>query len=157
MAKQIGLKGTKLGSANATCDGHGRFTVKVKPTAAAKTGLGRLDRVGEDHGDARPGRPDRPDERDTDDQPQGQGTRAMNWERDGITRRSALTRGFGGIALVCSFDFDKKARTSGKRTSAYVRSAASTPFEPFQRDVPIPPVLTPSVGDEAARRSTRSR
>ena len=30
-ARRIGLKGTKLGSANATCDGHGRFTVKVKP------------------------------------------------------------------------------------------------------------------------------
>ena len=30
----------------------------------------------------------------------------MDWERDGITRRAALTRGFGGIALVCSFDFD---------------------------------------------------
>ncbi len=30
----------------------------------------------------------------------------MDYERDGLTRRSALTRGFGGIALVCSFDFD---------------------------------------------------
>ena len=71
----------------------------------------------------------------------------MNWESDGITRRSALTRGFGGfssVALVCSFDFDKKARVSGKKTSAYVRSAASTPFEPFQRDVPIMPVATPT-------------
>ena len=35
----------------------------------------------------------------------------MDWERDGITRRAALTRGFGGIALVCSFDFDKVTRT----------------------------------------------
>ena len=25
-----------------------------------------------------------------------------------ITRRSALRQGFGGIALVCSFDFDKR-------------------------------------------------
>jgi plastocyanin len=42
VANQIGLKGTtKLGSADATCDGHGRFTVKVKPNAAAKAALGR--------------------------------------------------------------------------------------------------------------------
>jgi spore coat protein A len=67
----------------------------------------------------------------------------MDNGRDGLTRRAALTRGFGGIALVCSFDFDRVARTSGKKTSAYVRSAASTPFDPFQRDVPIPPVATP--------------
>ena len=35
----IGLKGTKLGSAKATCDGHGRFTVKVKPNDAAEAAL----------------------------------------------------------------------------------------------------------------------
>jgi hypothetical protein len=39
VARQIGLKGTKLGSADATCDGHGRFTVKVKPTKAARNAL----------------------------------------------------------------------------------------------------------------------
>jgi hypothetical protein len=39
VANQIGLKGTKLGSADATCDGHGRFTVKVKPNAAARKAL----------------------------------------------------------------------------------------------------------------------
>jgi len=60
-----------------------------------------------------------------------------------LTRRSALTRGFGGIALVCSFKFDKPARPSGKRTSAIVRSAANMPFEPFQRDLPLPPVAKP--------------
>ncbi|HWK29644.1 MAG TPA: multicopper oxidase domain-containing protein [Solirubrobacter sp.] len=71
----------------------------------------------------------------------------MNWEVDGITRRAALTRGFGGVgalALVCSFDRDKVARISGKKTSAYVRSARSAPFDPFQRDLPIPPVATPT-------------
>ena len=67
----------------------------------------------------------------------------MDQERDGVTRRAALGRGFGGIALVCSFNFDRTARTSGKKTSAYVRSASSTPFDPFQRDLPIPPVATP--------------
>ena len=60
---------------------------------------------------------------------------------DGMTRRGALSRGFGGIALVCSFKSDK-VRTSGKKTSAFVRSASSTPFDPFQRDVPIMPVAT---------------
>ncbi|HEY6890216.1 MAG TPA: hypothetical protein VI300_20605, partial [Solirubrobacter sp.] len=39
VAKQIGLDGTKLGSGNATCDSHGRYTVKVKPNAAAKQAL----------------------------------------------------------------------------------------------------------------------
>jgi FtsP/CotA-like multicopper oxidase with cupredoxin domain len=71
----------------------------------------------------------------------------MKSERgDGITRRSALTQGFsgvGGLALVCSFDFDKRPRPTGKKTSAFVRSAASSPFEPFQRDLPIMPVATP--------------
>jgi hypothetical protein len=39
VADRIGLKGTKIGSADATCDGHGRFTVKLKPTAAARRAL----------------------------------------------------------------------------------------------------------------------
>ena len=63
---------------------------------------------------------------------------------DGITRRGALTRGFGGIALVCSFKADQRKAGGGKKTSAFVRSASSTPFDPFQRDVPIPPVATPT-------------
>ena len=78
----------------------------------------------------------------------------MDYERDGLTRRTALTRGFGGIALVCSFDFDKLARTSGKKTAAYVRSASSTPFDPFQRDLPIPPVATPVVERRRSSSST---
>ena len=63
---------------------------------------------------------------------------------DGMTRRGALTRGFGGVALVCSFKADPRKASGGKKTSAFVRSAASTPFDPFQRDVPIPPVATPT-------------
>jgi hypothetical protein len=39
VASRIGLDGTKIGSADASCDGHGRFTVKLKPTAAAKRAL----------------------------------------------------------------------------------------------------------------------
>jgi plastocyanin len=38
-ARRIGLKGTKLGSAKASCDGHGRFKVKVKPRRAAEKAL----------------------------------------------------------------------------------------------------------------------
>ena len=60
-----------------------------------------------------------------------------------LTRRTALTRGFGSFALVCSFKFDKSTRPSGKRTSAIVRSARNMPFEPFQRDLPLPPVARP--------------
>ena len=78
----------------------------------------------------------------------------MDWERDGITRRAALTRGFGGIALVCSFDFDKVTRTNGKKTSAFTRASASGPFEPFQRDLPIPPVA--AAGRHRGRRQPSS-
>jgi hypothetical protein len=39
-ARRIGLKGTKLAKkAKATCDSHGRFTVKLKPTRAAEAAL----------------------------------------------------------------------------------------------------------------------
>jgi plastocyanin len=38
-ARRIGLKGTKLGSAKASCDSHGRFTVKLKPNNAAEAAL----------------------------------------------------------------------------------------------------------------------
>jgi spore coat protein A, manganese oxidase len=62
---------------------------------------------------------------------------------DGFTRRSAMTRGFGGVALVCSFNFDKASRRSGKQTAAFTRASAAGPFEPFQRDLPIPPVARP--------------
>ena len=110
VAKKIGLKGTTLGSGEATCNANGRAITKIKPTAAATKGPGVLSRLGEGDGDAGAGRPDRDDHELTDDQPQGQGTRVMDWERDGITRRAALTRGFGGVALVCSFDFDKVTR-----------------------------------------------
>jgi plastocyanin len=40
VARRIGLKGTKLAKkAKATCDSHGRFTVKLKPTRAAEAAL----------------------------------------------------------------------------------------------------------------------
>ena len=39
VADRIGLEGTKLGSADATCDGNGRFTVKLKPTNKARDAL----------------------------------------------------------------------------------------------------------------------
>jgi len=39
VAAKIGLDGTKIGSADATCDGHGRFTVKLKPNAKARAAL----------------------------------------------------------------------------------------------------------------------
>ena len=79
----------------------------------------------------------------------------MDWERDGITRRSALTRGFGGIALVCSFDFDKRARPTRRADVARSRAPRqSGPFEPFQRDVPIPPVARPVARDASSSSST---
>ena len=44
-----------------------------------------------------------------------------------ITRRSALRQGFGGIFLVCSFDFDKRKRAVGG-TSAFSRVSARQPI-----------------------------
>ena len=68
----------------------------------------------------------------------------MDWERDGLTRRSALARGFGGVALVCSFDFDKlRAAVGAQDERVRARPSPSGPFEPFQRDLPIPPVARP--------------
>jgi FtsP/CotA-like multicopper oxidase with cupredoxin domain len=65
---------------------------------------------------------------------------------DLMTRRSALARGFGGVFLVCALDFDKRPRA----TSAYLRSAGQ--FDPFQRDVPIPPVARPVTRSRSAER-----
>ena len=59
-----------------------------------------------------------------------------------LTRRAALRRGFGSLALVCSFDFDRRRRPAST-TSAYARRQAAGPFEPFQRDLPVPPVARP--------------
>ena len=69
----------------------------------------------------------------------------MDWENDGrgLTRRSALYHSAGAVALVCSFDFDKRARATRGKTSAALRSQASGVFEPFQRDLPVPPVARP--------------
>jgi spore coat protein A, manganese oxidase len=61
----------------------------------------------------------------------------------GLTRRSALGQGFGGVFLVCSFNRDKLPRAKAGRTSAWLRARASGPFEPFQRDLPLPPVARP--------------
>jgi FtsP/CotA-like multicopper oxidase with cupredoxin domain len=74
----------------------------------------------------------------------------MDYER--LTRRNALQRGFagvGGLAFVCSFNHRELKSVKAKRTSAYVRSAASTPFDPFQVDLPQPRVIRPAVkGDD---------
>ena len=67
----------------------------------------------------------------------------MDWERDGMTRRSALYHSAGALALVCSFDFDKRATAARGKTSANLRSQLASPFEPFQRDLPIPAVARP--------------
>ena len=70
----------------------------------------------------------------------------MDWERDGITRRSALTRGFGGVALVCSFDFDKRARPT-RRAHERVRARARRPA-PFE---PVPARPADPAGGAAGR------
>jgi FtsP/CotA-like multicopper oxidase with cupredoxin domain len=70
----------------------------------------------------------------------------MDYDR--LTRRAALQRGFagvGGLAFVCSFNHRELKSVAAKRSSAYVRSAASTPFDPFQVDLPQPRVIKPAV------------
>src|SRR5262249_18614034 len=67
--------------------------------------------------------------------------------KDYLTRRAALQRGFGavgGLAFVCSFNHRELTGPKAKRTSAFVRSAASTPFDPFQADLPRPRVIQPT-------------
>ena len=39
VARRIGLKGTTLGSGEATCNANGRAITKIKPTAAARKAL----------------------------------------------------------------------------------------------------------------------
>lgn len=39
VARRIGLKGTKLGKGKGSCNAHGRFVAKIKPTAAARRAL----------------------------------------------------------------------------------------------------------------------
>ena len=61
-----------------------------------------------------------------------------------MTRRETLWHGATGIALICSFD--KVARLasapSGKPGPAR-RGELASPFDPFQADLPRPPVLQP--------------
>ena len=45
VAKKLRLKGRRLASGASRCDGHGRFTVTLKPTAAAKKALARTRRA----------------------------------------------------------------------------------------------------------------
>ena len=68
-------------------------------------------------------------------------------EFDRVTRRAALQRGFGavgGLAFVCSFNHRELKAVKAKRTSAYVRSAASTPFDTFQVELAQPRVIKPT-------------
>ncbi|MDA0159842.1 multicopper oxidase family protein [Solirubrobacter ginsenosidimutans] len=53
-----------------------------------------------------------------------------------------MARGFGGIALVCSFPADKRSRPTA-RTSAGARAKASAPFDPFQAELTTMPVAQP--------------
>src|SRR4051812_35571264 len=73
-------------------------------------------------------------------------------EFDRLTRRVALQRGFGavgGLAFVCSFNHRELKAVKAAKTSAFVRSAASTPFDAFQVDLPMPKVIRPVVaGDD---------
>src|SRR3954454_1063855 len=73
-------------------------------------------------------------------------------EFDRLTRRSALQRGFGavgGLAFVCSFNHRELKAPKASSTSAFVRSASTTPFDPFQVDLPLPKVIQPTVpGDD---------
>ena len=67
----------------------------------------------------------------------------MDWERDGLTRRSALDarlRRRRPRLLVRLRQAGASVRAQDERGA---RASQSGPFEPFQRDLPMPPVARP--------------
>ena len=76
---------------------------------------------------------------------------------DAWTRRDALRNGFSSLALLCTIASPSALRrTSTEVTSAALRAQARSPFEPFQRDLPIVPSCCRSTAP-APRTTTRSR
>jgi spore coat protein A len=64
---------------------------------------------------------------------------------DAWTRRDVMRNGMGSFALLCSLGALPTARRGGDKvvTSAARRAQAQSPFQPFRRDLPIPPELVP--------------
>ncbi len=62
---------------------------------------------------------------------------------DAWSRRDILRNSFGAAALVCTVAGPGKLRGDTITTSAGRRAMQASPFRPFQRDVPIAPVLSP--------------
>src|SRR5215218_8479073 len=54
-----------------------------------------------------------------------------------------MRHGMASVMLLCAFDVPR-LRRPGRGTSASLRAAQAAPFEPFRRDLPIPPELRPT-------------
>ncbi len=76
----------------------------------------------------------------------------MDPATDGLTRRAVLTRSAGAVFLVCSFHADRRPRPAARKTSAGVLASAKGPFEPFQADLPLPPVAKPVAASKRLER-----
>ena len=124
-ARRLKLKSVTLGSATASCDGHNRFAAKIKMSRTVKRALAKYRGIARRHRDPAT----RQHEGAADDDPRRKGAVMTD-----ITRRSALRQGFGGIALVCSFDFDKRkpsaARDERLLAPEGVRSVRALPARP---------------------------
>ena len=66
---------------------------------------------------------------------------------DAWTRRDFMRTSFGSLALVCTVGGPGTLKGDRVVTSAARRAQAQSPFTPFQRDLPIAPVLAPVVSE----------
>ena len=62
---------------------------------------------------------------------------------DAWSRRDFMRNGSLSIALLCTFGTTQSLKGPKVTTSAARRAQAGSPFEPFQRDLPIAPELSP--------------
>ncbi len=64
---------------------------------------------------------------------------------DAWTRRDMMRNSVASFAVLCSLgDLPVARRGKDQTTSAAMRSQARSPFEPFRRDLPIPPEAVPA-------------
>jgi len=62
---------------------------------------------------------------------------------DAWSRRDFMRNSMGSFALLCTIGTPATLNRKGVTTSAARRAKQASPFAPFQRDVPIAPVLSP--------------
>ena len=68
---------------------------------------------------------------------------SAGWLDDPALTRRKFLHGVGGAALICSLEGPARLLSRGGPTSAGRRAQAARRLAPFDRDLPIPPVLEP--------------